>query len=213
MESARTTLATLRHVVQHQASVEMVRPLSNLQNPISPGAVVQLRDEAIGQRIRRQLRAAGWTILGADAVARAALHISDNPKAVAGQPAGFAGRILIGTTASEHHDAILPGPDIDIVALAAAWDPRETIAGARRLAAVFGDVAIRDALLKLRPQLVSALEDADAELAHRIAGVAGTFGFPAASAAWRALADGDASDRSSALREARRVIIAIDACC
>jgi len=104
-------------------------------------------------------------------------------------------------------------PD-ELIAAIQPWLPDDPLAGACRLAGVFGEDEMRRLIGGLREQLAAALarlDDAgDTGAAHRIAGVAGTLGFAAVSASWLALSTGDESAREQARRDARLAIAAID---
>jgi CheY-like chemotaxis protein len=96
----------------------------------------------------------------------------------------------------------------------APWLQDGQMAGAERLAGVFGKAELDKLIAGLREQLMTAVEDLDTvpipATAHRIAGLAGTLGFAALSASWLALSEGDESARDGARRDARLAIAAID---
>lgn len=113
-------------------------------------------------------------------------------------------------------DLLVAAP-VDAAAVSAtwqAWQARQTAAADQRarLAARFGAAAFARLTAGLATQLRSALVQPDgvaAGEAHRIAGLAGTLGFAAASAAWLALSHGDPLARRRARLEARRALAAI----
>ena len=94
------------------------------------------------------------------------------------------------------------------------WLKTGQMAGAQRLADLFGVEELTRLISGLRGQLRAAIDDLDATVipatAHRIAGVAGTLGFADVSASWLALSEGDESARDRARRDARLAIGAID---
>lgn len=77
------------------------------------------------------------------------------------------------------------------------------------MAALFGRDALLPVVEGLRTELQQALDRPDAADAHRIAGLAGTLGFAAASASWQAVDQGG-EDRATALNDSRVALIAID---
>lgn len=179
---------------------------------VAPVACVRISDDATADIAGRHLRELGWRIVSIeDALDKPALFVGDRPETY-GDP-GFAGRIVLGEAGNARCDEVLALPlDLcQLTRIADAWDPRQTIGGARRLAAMFGEAAIAASLCGLRDQLANALDDADAARAHRIAGAAGTLGFPDASAAWLAVSEEQPDSLPAAFRQARRVIVAIDA--
>lgn len=78
-----------------------------------------------------------------------------------------------------------------------------------RMAALFGRDALLPVVDGLRSELQQALVRPDTADAHRIAGLAGSLGFAAASASWQAVDQGGA-DRSAALRDSRTALITIE---
>lgn len=81
--------------------------------------------------------------------------------------------------------------------------------GLTRMAALFGRDALLPVVEGLRHELQQALDRPEAADAHRIAGLAGTLGFAAASAKWQAV-DGGGSDVDVALPDSRTALMAID---
>lgn len=116
-------------------------------------------------------------------------------------------------------DAVLarPATPDDIARVAAQWDPRAEERSLDRLAHSFGAAQIASMIARLRTLFATAVAAIDAgevrDLAHRIAGVAGTLGFTRAGQAWAALSDrngGDLHVQAAARCEARRAIALID---
>ena len=189
-----------------------VRPLSKLRDSAPPLALLLVADAAVAAAVRVGLIELGWNVTtDPDQSKEAVLLVSDTGEAFDSDRLG--GRVLIAEHAGVQADESL-GLPIDaqrLATIAQRWDPRETIAGARRLAALFGEAAIAGSLEGLRDQLAAALQGSGLATAHRIAGLAGTLGFPEASAAWLAVSEGEPDALPAARREARRVLLAIDA--
>ncbi|WP_156679966.1 hypothetical protein [Sphingomonas profundi] len=108
--------------------------------------------------------------------------------------------------------------DADLADALRRWHPGDVMAGARRLAGLFGQEALAGMVAALRAQLADAVArfdaangaEGDGGLAHRIAGVAGTLGFAEVGRHWLALSEGDAGAWPDARRTARIAIAAID---
>ncbi|WP_186728839.1 response regulator [Sphingomonas panacisoli] len=104
-------------------------------------------------------------------------------------------------------------PD-QLIAAVEPWLQEGQLAGAQRLAGLFGEAELGRLVGGLREQLESAVTELDGTaiptIAHRVAGLAGTLGFAAVSASWLALSEGDESARDQARRDARMAIAAID---
>ncbi len=142
-------------------------------------------------------------------------------------PAGSAPVVALTTTRptgpsvliAHGFDGVLPRPATpdDLVRVSADWHPGEEDRSLDRLAHSFGAGQIASMAGRLRELFATAVVAIDRgevrDLAHRIAGVAGTLGFARAGQAWRALSDrdgGDAAVQAAARREARRAIALID---
>ena len=101
-----------------------------------------------------------------------------------------------------------------LIAAIEPWLHDGQMAGAKRLAGIFGEDELRRLIAGLRDQLAAAVDElnlvAIPRSAHRISGLAGTLGFAAVSASWLALSEGDESAREQARRDARLAIAAID---
>lgn len=78
-----------------------------------------------------------------------------------------------------------------------------------RMAALFGREALLPVVEGLLHELQRALDEPETADAHRIAGLAGTLGFAAASASWQAVDQGS-EDKAAALRASRTALTAID---
>ena len=113
-------------------------------------------------------------------------------------------------------DGFVPKPCTadEIVREAARWVPRDAAPVLARLEGGLGADHIRSLTRRFRLLLIEALAALNGpsccDIAHRVAGVAGTLGFAEAGAAWLALSEGNESARADARREARRAIMAID---
>lgn len=116
--------------------------------------------------------------------------------------AGMDGLITKPFTAASLIDAVTP------------WRPSPEIPGAR-LATIFGKAEIEALLDRLRGQLTEALSAIDRpgdreRIAHKLAGVAGTLGFPDVSRPWLAVSEGDETMIEEARVVARRLILRLD---
>ncbi|WP_088182250.1 hypothetical protein [Sphingobium sp. Z007] len=78
-----------------------------------------------------------------------------------------------------------------------------------RMEAMFGREALMPLVQGLRVALQQAIARADQADAHKMAGLAGTLGFAAASASWQAVDQGT-GDRAAALRDSRTALVAIN---
>lgn len=102
----------------------------------------------------------------------------------------------------------------DLVAAVEPWRPLTAPYSAARLAALFGEAEIDAMLGRFRQQLAEALTAPDSRAerrtrAHRVAGIAGTLGFPEVSATWLAVAEGEDSQWETARVAARRALTAL----
>ena len=95
------------------------------------------------------------------------------------------------------------------------WWPTDLPAPVRRLAATFGTAEIAGLIDRFRAQLEQTLayEDnaGDIAHAHKLAGVAGTLGFPDVHRPWLAVSEGDASAYAEARTSARQALAQIAA--
>ena len=95
----------------------------------------------------------------------------------------------------------------------ACWCRTDMLDGVERLGGTFGEAAIASLVASLHEELVAAVEELDRainpETAHRIAGFAGTIGFPDVSRTWLKLSVADETTRDAARREARLAVAAI----
>jgi CheY-like chemotaxis protein len=96
------------------------------------------------------------------------------------------------------------------------WRPDGEYKAAERLSAIFGAAEIDGLLGRFRDQLDEALdvaEDGDARRlrAHKIAGIAGTLGFPEVSRTWMAVAEGFDSSWCAARIAARKALAVLAA--
>lgn len=94
------------------------------------------------------------------------------------------------------------------------WWPAEMPAPARRLAATFGEAEIAGLIDRFRDHLEQALAadcaDATARAdAHKLAGVAGTLGFPDVYRPWLAVSEGDLGAYAEARVSARQALCQI----
>ena len=106
-------------------------------------------------------------------------------------------------------------PDM-ICAAAALWRPEDAPPPATKLAAIFGATEIAALLDGLRAQLEDILACSDGDAlqrgrAHRLAGIAGTLGFPRLSALWLAVSEGDDTACPAARISARKALARIAA--
>ena len=167
-----------------------------------PHARILIASRAVAVWAEDVLRRHGWSTVASD---RPSLVLFDAAPVPELERIPLAGAVLVADAAP---GALRPHDDAALARLAAEWDSAALIAPALRLAAIFGEEPIARALLGLREQLAAACAGAD--VAHRIAGAAGTLGFAAASAAWMAVADGDAAALPHARHQARLAILAIN---
>jgi CheY-like chemotaxis protein len=98
-----------------------------------------------------------------------------------------------------------------LVAAVEPWRPSVDHHPAERLAALFGAAEIASLLGRFRDQLSEALVAADEEeerraRAHKIAGIAGTLGFPEVSRTWLAVSEGLDSSWEAARVAARKAL-------
>jgi CheY-like chemotaxis protein len=116
---------------------------------------------------------------------------------------GFDGHIARSATAEALREAIEP------------WRPANDTAKIEALAATFGAAAIARLLDGFRGQLEAQLgidEGAARDAgAHRLAGIAGTLGFPDVSRLWLAVSEGDDTAYPEARISARKALVQIDA--
>jgi CheY-like chemotaxis protein len=100
-------------------------------------------------------------------------------------------------------------------AAAERWRPAPASTRVTRLAAAFGAAEIAALMRGLRNQLEAqlAIDDRSAAHggAHRLAGIAGTLGFPDLSRLWLAVSEGDATAYAEARMYARKALVEIDA--
>jgi hypothetical protein len=93
------------------------------------------------------------------------------------------------------------------------WRPDGAAAIIMRLEAAFGRTEMHAMLARLKAALIEALATFDQsaiDQAHRLAGLAGTLGFAAASRAWRAVSEGTPLGAGEVRRQTRLAIAAID---
>jgi len=95
------------------------------------------------------------------------------------------------------------------------WRPITTAVPSTALVAAFGAVEIAKLLSGFRDQLERQLDRDDGEErytgAHRLAGIAGTLGFPEVSRLWLAVSEGDDTAYAEARISARKALAEIDA--
>lgn len=98
------------------------------------------------------------------------------------------------------------------IATLGQWCPSRRAATLARLRHMFGASEIDALLTGLRRSLAEAIarSEASIEVAHRIAGIAGTLGFADVGAAWLRLAEGDMIALPAARRAALRAIAILD---
>ncbi len=92
------------------------------------------------------------------------------------------------------------------------WRPPDTPAPIAKLAALFGAAEIGALLAGFRHQLDEALGSTDTPRyagAHRLAGIAGTLGFPDVSKWWLAVSEGDETASAKARISARKALAEI----
>jgi len=96
-----------------------------------------------------------------------------------------------------------------------SWRPRDASTQIARLAAIFGTAGIAHLLDGFRDLLENqlGLDDGAARYAgaHRLAGIAGTLGFPDLSRLWLAVSEGDDTAYAEARINARKALVEIDA--
>lgn len=120
----------------------------------------------------------------------------------------------IGTGAHPLLDGHLASP-VSAPALHAAltpWCPAQWLATRDRLRDAFGTDQVAALLTSFRALLTEAIA-ADAtrfDLAHRVAGIAGTLGFVDVGRTWLRLSEGDMTAAAPAIRAARRAIATLD---
>lgn len=115
-------------------------------------------------------------------------------------------------------DGHIPKPTtVDaLVAAATPWQGRDGPDPLRqRLSTLFGKEEFGSLIDGFAAQLREAVEAVDggaepADIAHRIAGIAGTLGFPDVSATWLSLSEGDRTAGPAARLAALRALAAID---
>lgn len=98
-------------------------------------------------------------------------------------------------------------------AAAEPWRPSDMPPPLAKLAAIFGAAGIATLLHGFRGQLEEALAVDDAQPypgAHRLAGIAGTLGFPEISRQWLAVSEGDGTASAEARISARKALAEID---
>lgn len=94
----------------------------------------------------------------------------------------------------------------------ALWCPAQRLATRDRLRNAFGIDQVEALLASFRALLTEAIA-ADAtrfDLAHRVAGIAGTLGFVDVGRTWLRLSEGDMTAAAPAIRAARRAIATLD---
>lgn len=193
--------------------------------------------------VRRVLSAAGWAVAeasnGEETIAVAGACVPDlvimdigmprgdgahATRMIRGGPAPLASVPILAYTMLRLDDAEIRAIGMDgrvpkpctpevLAATAAHWRPEREMAGAHRLAEVFGAAELASLVARFRAQLADAvvgLDAGDVTAAHRIAGIAGTLGFAAVSASWVRIAEGDVTARDQARRDARIAIARID---
>ena len=88
------------------------------------------------------------------------------------------------------------------------WLPPD-MSSLARMEALFGRDALLPVVQGLRAELDQTVAGTTVPDAHRMAGLAGTLGFAAASESWQAM-DRGTGDQAAALRDSRTTLIAID---
>lgn len=144
------------------------------------------------------------------------LFAADLPALMVDEVRRTSGAASVAVTASDlvpaHCDDHVPATaDQDVfAALARQWQPRQLGAATERLSAVFGNDAIAPMLVSFADLLEEGLHSIDQsdarDLAHRIAGIAGTLGFAELSRGWLAISEGDRSG-ARVSRHATRIAI------
>ena len=156
--------------------------------------------EMDGYAVTRAIRAG----IGASAAAPVLAFTAKRAPGLADRirAAGMDGHIAKPFTAGQLRGAVEP------------WRPIGMPAAAERLAATFGEAEIASLIDRFRDQLEHALEgdvlaaSTKAE-AHKLAGVAGTLGFPDVFRPWLAVSEGDANAYGEARASARRALAQI----
>jgi CheY-like chemotaxis protein len=105
----------------------------------------------------------------------------------------------------------------ELLAMVDRWRPDGVAASLSRLEEAFGTEVIRDMAARYRILLGEALVALDAAdrsgatgIAHRVAGISGTLGFPELGRLWLALSEGDMAAVPALRRETRRTLAALD---
>jgi CheY-like chemotaxis protein len=99
----------------------------------------------------------------------------------------------------------------ELLAAVEPWRPSTKPHNSARLAALFGEAEINAMLVRFRQQLADALAAPDIlgerrSRAHRVAGIAGTLGFPEVSLTWLAVSEGEDSQWDAARIAARKAL-------
>lgn len=99
----------------------------------------------------------------------------------------------------------------ELLAAVEPWRPSARPHDSARLAALFGEAEILAMLGRFRDQLADALTAPDGpgerrSRAHRVAGIAGTLGFPEVSRIWLAVSEGEDSQWEAARVVARKAL-------
>lgn len=102
----------------------------------------------------------------------------------------------------------------ELLAAIEPWRSSSRPHDSTRLAALFGEVEINAMLVRFRQQLADALSAPDIlgdrrSRAHRVAGIAGTLGFPEVSHTWLAVSEGEDSQWEAARIAARKALAAL----
>jgi len=167
--------------------------------------------------IGEALRIAGWDLRegtrdDADAVAAASMIVVDGPpEASPLRHDPIVAAVMKGGRMPPFPvDLVVdPGQDVDaLAAMFSQWLVPDT-ASLTRMATMFGRDGLLPVVQGLRAELELAIGGAEGHSAHRIAGLAGTLGFTAASASWQAVDQG-IGEQAAALRDSRTAMIAID---
>lgn len=108
------------------------------------------------------------------------------------------------------YDEVLPADaPRGLAALAERWRPLAPWKTLERLRAMLGPDEIDQMLDRLRVHLETVLNTPSQEEAHRIAGIAGMFGFDALGSAWLAVSQGDDAARPRARIATRQALFAL----
>ncbi len=160
---------------------------------------------------------AGWAVRevdqdDVDAVASAMMIVVDGQ----GQPPLFPGSRIVaaiveGGAAPSFPTDLVVDADQDIGPIAeifSRWLPPD---GERlaRMEVMLGREGLLPVVQGLRAELQRAVDGADGVDAHKMAGLAGTLGFAAASASWQAV-DQETGDAATARRDSRTALVVID---